>query len=234
MRYLKVTNAEECHHGFQYHDGFNKDIIPFEPKGSCVPGGLYFTDHRNIHRYYIYGVWVREVELPTTHPEFQMVEDPRGGKWRASCIGLGKKVSLLDPAACLSFGVPAMSMDCASWCGHVEVLEWWKNSDSRTYSSDAIDWASQRGRVDVLQWWLESGLILKYTVCAIQSAILDGNVAVLDWWKTSGLTPKLSMYLFRCVVESGHITMIKWCISLGLDPLSCYQMELKKVLSQRS
>ena len=41
--YLKITNKEENHYGLGYHDGLVEDIIPFQPEGSCVPGGIYFT-----------------------------------------------------------------------------------------------------------------------------------------------------------------------------------------------
>ena len=37
-------------HGFQYVDGLNRDKLPFSETGSCVPGGLYFTE-RDIHTF---------------------------------------------------------------------------------------------------------------------------------------------------------------------------------------
>ncbi|KAI9218489.1 hypothetical protein BC828DRAFT_407539 [Blastocladiella britannica] len=41
-------------------------------------------------------------------------------------------------------------MDWASRNGHVDVLEWWRNSGLElTYSEDAMDWASKNGHVDV-------------------------------------------------------------------------------------
>ena len=42
--YFKITNASENHHGLQYHTGLVEDILPFQEEGSCVPGGIYFTD----------------------------------------------------------------------------------------------------------------------------------------------------------------------------------------------
>ena len=42
--YLKITNEAENHNGLQYHDGLIQDILPFKKEGSCVPGGIYFSD----------------------------------------------------------------------------------------------------------------------------------------------------------------------------------------------
>jgi hypothetical protein len=41
--YLKITNEAELNNNLKYHDGLVEDIIPFRKKGSCVPGGIYFT-----------------------------------------------------------------------------------------------------------------------------------------------------------------------------------------------
>ena len=73
--YFKITNFNENHHGYQYQDGLNVLDKPFEKDGSCVEGGLYFTDLKNIYNYYGYGCWLREITLPLDDPDFQMVED---------------------------------------------------------------------------------------------------------------------------------------------------------------
>lgn len=192
MRFFKVTNEDECHHGFKYKDGLNIDILPFRTGGSCVPGGLYFTDAAHIESYYGYGVWVREVELPTEQPLFQIVKDPgTDPKWRASCIRLTEKVSLSDPAGCLALGVPVLSMDLASGRNSICVLEWWKQSGLKLkYSNLAIDLASSQGHVQILEFWKLSGLELKYTAEAIDLASMMGKFDVLEWWIKSGLQLK--------------------------------------------
>ncbi len=108
--YYKITNKEECHNGFQYHDGLNILKEPFSIEGSCCPGGLYFTDIDNIHYFFGYGCYLREVYLPTNSPGFMMVKDPndimiwqqsfifnKSNKWRANMIILGEKRLLNDP-----------------------------------------------------------------------------------------------------------------------------------------
>ena len=93
--YYKITNQEENHNGFQYQDGLNVLIEPFNMTGSCVAGGLYFTTKEHIHKFYSYGVNIREIEIPESDPDFLMVQYEN--KWRANKIILGKKYSLLDP-----------------------------------------------------------------------------------------------------------------------------------------
>src|SRR5438874_310821 len=84
--YYKITNEKENHNGFQYVNGLNilKDKFNANPNESCCAGGLYFTDAANIPKFLKYGNYLREVELPTTNPDFCMVKDPDGDKWRAN------------------------------------------------------------------------------------------------------------------------------------------------------
>lgn len=62
--FYKLTNAAECHFGFKYKTGYNEDHLPFNPKGTCSAGGLYFTEYDKI------GLWIgscgwymRQVEI---------------------------------------------------------------------------------------------------------------------------------------------------------------------------
>src|ERR1700733_6675589 len=94
--YWKITNENENHHGYQYKDGLNVLIEEFEPEGSCVPGGFYFTETKDILKFLVYGVYLREVILPLDDPNFKMVKDPSGDKYRSNMIILGKKYNLSD------------------------------------------------------------------------------------------------------------------------------------------
>ena len=67
--FYKLTNDTENHHGLQYKDGLNEDIIPFSPKGECTSGGIYFTDEKNIEKWIhccndSIVKWIREVRIP--------------------------------------------------------------------------------------------------------------------------------------------------------------------------
>jgi len=105
QRFYKVTNAKEIHNGFVYKDGLNILDKKFNRHGSCVAGGLYFTNLYNLHNFYAFEIHLREIFLPLDDPDFQMVIDPNGGKWRANKIILGNKYSLLDPKTYQKFGL---------------------------------------------------------------------------------------------------------------------------------
>ena len=62
--YYKILNQTMNHHGFQYKEGVNVDIIPFHPSGECQAGGLYFTDWNHIHEYISYGTLLADVSIP--------------------------------------------------------------------------------------------------------------------------------------------------------------------------
>ena len=92
--YYKITNKNENHHGFQYVDGLNilTDDFNNDPNQSCCKGGLYFTDADNIFEFLNYGIYLREITLPTLDPNFCMVKD--NNKWRANMVILGKRYEL--------------------------------------------------------------------------------------------------------------------------------------------
>lgn len=96
--YYKITNEEENHNNYQYHDGLNilKEIFNGNPLKSCVGGGFYFTDIKHIFDFLDYGCNVREVSFPFSDPDFKMVQDPCKDKWRANKIIFGTKRSLFD------------------------------------------------------------------------------------------------------------------------------------------
>src|SRR3972149_8283480 len=64
MIYYKVLRSDLTHHGFKYQKGVNTDTIPFNPVGSCVPGGIYFTDADHIHQFLNLGSLIATVEIP--------------------------------------------------------------------------------------------------------------------------------------------------------------------------
>lgn len=75
-------------------------------------------------------------------------------------------------------------VNSASAGGHVNVLQWLKNSGLPfSYTAEAINEASTYNRISVLDWWKESELKLRYTEDAIDQAAANGHVSVLEWWK---------------------------------------------------
>src|SRR5579872_2831741 len=54
VKFIKLTNIDEKHHGFQFKDGLNSDNRDFYPQGVCLPGGIYFTEEKDAHNWIFY------------------------------------------------------------------------------------------------------------------------------------------------------------------------------------
>lgn len=194
--YLKITNAEEKHYGYQYKDGLNVLDKEFQTEGSCVPGGLYFTDIHNIDKFFRYGVNLRIVRLPKDNPNFKMVKDPEGDKWRANMIILGEKYSLFDIETYEKINVNFLKKYILDEMPYVPL----SNNYNRVYefclkhklefyfcyTENAIDNASANGCVEALEWWekmfIEHNIRLKYTSFKVICNIKANHIDVLNWW----------------------------------------------------
>nr|URM61925.1 ankyrin repeat domain containing protein [Mimivirus sp.] len=86
--YCKVLSSNFNQKGYQYNEGLNVLDKPFESTGSCVPGGLYFTNTENIFKFINYGIYLVKVTIPE---DAQMVKDPDNDKWRADKIIISEK-----------------------------------------------------------------------------------------------------------------------------------------------
>jgi hypothetical protein len=79
--YIKILSEDLKHNGFQYKEGLNVDTIPFNPTGSCLPGGLYFTDEKYLLDFLGYGTKIADVEIPSNAKVYR-----DGNKWKADKI----------------------------------------------------------------------------------------------------------------------------------------------------
>ena len=134
-KFFKITNGEENHHNFQYTNGLNILKEPFAETGSCVPGGLYFTDIDNIFEFLNYGIYLREITLPINDSDFKIVKD--GNKWRANKIILGKRYNLWEK----------------------ETFEYLVELGANIHADNnyAVKWASSEGHHDVVNYLLSVG-----------------------------------------------------------------------------
>ena len=96
-------------------------------------------------------------------------------------------------------------IDCASERGHINILEWHKNSKLELkYTERAIDLASQYGRIHILEWYKNSGLEFKYTTDAIDSASQNGHIHILEWYLNSGLEFKYTTEAIDSASQNGQ------------------------------
>ena len=221
--YVKITNTEECHNNFQYQTGLNVLDKPFEKEGSCVPGGLYFTDLENVNNFYSYGVWLRIVKIPD---DAQVVEDPDdsfGKKWRSDKLIFCEKYSLYNVNTIKKFKLQ-INRDLLEGIfkyGYVETLEWLKNnykiSDFGYDSYNFIHSVCQNGHIHVLDWWLKSGLPLQYKYLVLDWISGYGHLNMLDWFINSGLELEYTEDALSKASGGGHIHVLDWWLKSGLE-----------------
>jgi len=194
--YFKITNEKENHNGFQYNDGLNvlKGEFNDDPKASCVAGGFYFTDTEHIFEFLNYGIYLREVTLPTNDPDFKIVQD-KNNKWRANKIFLGKKYNLNDVSTFEYLISNGVDDDCAvRWAsenGHLEVVQFLisNGADIHACNDYAIRWASINGHLEVVQFLISKGADIH----------ADNDFAV------------------RHASKNGHLEVVQFLISKGAD-----------------
>ena len=137
--YFKITNPAENHNGFQYSDGLNvlKEKFNDDPNKSCCAGGLYFTNGENIFKFLNYGIYLRDVILPSDDPDFQKIKDPEGDKWRANMIILEKRYDL----------------------SNVDTFKYLVEKGANIHADNdcALQWSAREGNLDVVQFLVENG-----------------------------------------------------------------------------
>lgn len=80
-KYYKVMRQDLDHNGFIYKLGMNIDHLPFNPSGSCLSGGLYYTNLENIPLYSTYGTQIAEV-VPVGQIYADPGQDGKITKWK--------------------------------------------------------------------------------------------------------------------------------------------------------
>jgi len=218
---LKITNENEIHHGYQYHDGLNVLQEPFQNEGSCVPGGFYYTDKENLHHFYNYGIWIRCIDVPS---DALIVKDPDesgGVKWRCNKIIFLQKYPLYDlnTIKTLDLHINETYIKNACVYGKLDILEWWCKScqNPEKYLDELMNLASQFNHVHILDLLKNSGLPLKYNEDALDIASENGHINVLEWWLKSGLELKYSYISMNSASQNGHVNVLEWWLKSGLE-----------------
>jgi hypothetical protein len=196
--FFKITNTEENHNGFQYVDGLNILDKEFEEEGSCVEGGLYFTDIEHIFDFLDYGINLREIILPFNDPNFKCVNDGPN-KWRANMIILGKKYDLTN-------------VDTFKYLISLE-------ADVGTNNNFAIGWASENGYLEVVKYLVECGADFNAgNNYAIRHSSYYGYLEIVIFLVECGADFKAdNNYAVRWASFYGHIQIVKYLVERGAD-----------------
>jgi len=158
MKYYKILNKEENHHGFQYKTGLNIDTIKFNPVGSCEEGGLYFS-RKDIFAFLDCGSCLRKVTLPK---DAKVYKDPKSPeKWKADKIILGKreKITLKVIKRLVKEGADIhanndLALRLASYNGYLGIVKYLvsKGADIHVFDDYALIWASRNGHLSVVKY----------------------------------------------------------------------------------
>jgi hypothetical protein len=187
--FYKILVPDQNHKGFQYVDGLNILDKTFQETGSCVPGGLYYTDKDNLHNFYDYGVWIRRVKIPDYAKSVEDPDKTRGRKWRSDKIILNEKYYLYAVETIIELNLTITSYYIVQLCvyGHIDVLEWLNNAGllvDNYIEKDCVYEASKNGNVNVLEWLNNAGLIRDFLRKEnLDIASVNGHRNVLEWWE---------------------------------------------------
>jgi hypothetical protein len=223
--YLKITNEAEIHNNLQYHDGLVKDILPFEPEGSCVSGGIYFTTPEHICEFLYYGVWIREVTIPE---DAQIVQDPEGEKWRADKVVLSPRRDLrevetwkwlVEIGADIHAGGCSLKYSAAN--GHFEIVKYLveHGADIHVWDDYALRHSASYGHLEVLKYLVEHGADIHANYDdALRYSAEYGYLEVVKYLVENGAN--IHAYNDEALIWSakkGHLEVVKCLIENGAN-----------------
>lgn len=216
--YLKVTNEKENHYGFQYQDGLNILIEKFndDPNASCVAGGFYFTTAEYIHNFYGYGVYLRVVILPIDDPEFRMVKDSGGDKYRANRIILGERYSLTDFNTYLKFGIKFPKLTSCCNPEYFPLLQYLvsNGADIHVFHDEPLRLAAGNGYLEIVKYVVEKGAdINAMNSAAVITSAANGHLDVLKYLvERGGAYDKLNNMAICLAAANGHFDVVRYLV----------------------
>lgn len=218
--YFKITNEEENHHGLQYYDGLVKDNLPFAREGSCVPGGIYFTDLKFIPFYFTYGVYIREVTVP---PDAEFVKD--NDKYRASKVILGPRRHLKDIATwqyLIDLGLDIydynnMLFEFAICNGYFELFRFLFGFGNYNHHFICLNMAIHYGNLDIVRFLLRFNNCTKVENSIFVSAILNGNLDIIKLLLETDKNFKISYLHLKLACSKSSLEVVKYFITFFKD-----------------
>ena len=197
--YVKITNSQENHNGFQYVDGLNILTEKFndDANDSCCAGGFYFTNVRNIFKFIEYGVYLREITLPTEDPEFKMIKDKTGDKWRSNMIILGNRYNLFT----------------------VNTVEYLIKKGANIHVNDgyALKYSAEHGHLDIVKCLIKNGAnIHAGGDYALISSAASGHLDIVKYLIENGANIHAGGdYALRYSERNRHRDIVKYLIENG-------------------
>jgi len=191
MKYYKFLNRYLTHNGFTYKpNSTNTDILPFNPTGSCMPGGLYFAREDCL---YFIDDYVCEAEpIGEVYKELGPIE-----KWKAHSLKLGPLMRTRDVLEKLIAEGARPVTRALMWaaCNNcVRLVELLLKAGVKP-TSDVLFEALYDNRKEVVKLLLKAGA--KPSSYALDQACCDGNIGVVKLLLEAGARP--TRYTFALV-----------------------------------
>ena len=239
MEYYKITNKSENHYEFQYKDGLNVLIEPFNdnPGDSCCEGGLYFTDIKNILKFVSFGCYVREVFLPLDDPDFKMVKDPSNDKWRANKIILGQKYNLWDVKTLELLRQKGTNdehfkylLNDACAYGYSEIIKYFVENNLIDYKENyyiySLSRACENGHYEIVKLLVEKIKIPTYRYgMPLYFACIHGHYKIVELFVESGVDISTNNETLNGACVRGQFDIVKYLVGKGAnvngEPLHC-------------
>jgi hypothetical protein len=163
MNYYKILYKNKTHHNLVYKEGLNVDPIPFNPTGSCRPGGIYFARKAILAFLYV-GPLICKVTLPK---DARIYKDPnRIEKWKADKVILGKveKINAAVIKKLIKEGANVHASDdralrWASQCGYLDIVKCLIKNGANVHANNntALQYASYAGHLNIIKCLVKNG-----------------------------------------------------------------------------
>jgi len=184
MKYYKIVNPKG-HHGLIYKEGLNVDPKPFNPTGTCKPGGIYFAQE-DILAFVEYGTELYEVD-PVGEIYKELIK-PR--KFKAHAVKL-KHIGKIDDINTITMLIDEGAnihaynnyvVCSAAKKGHAKIVKLLieLGADVHAWSNYALRYSSSNGHIEVVKLLIEAAaLIHADDDYALLYASLNGHIEVV-------------------------------------------------------
>ncbi|AGF85728.1 repeat protein [Moumouvirus goulette] len=230
--YFKITNESECHHGYQYKNGLNilEGEFNDDPKDYCVPGRLYFCEPKDIHHYLGYGIYLREIYLPTENPNFKMVIN-RLKIYGANMIILGKKYHLNDLSTWKYMVECGLDINwneneplkCAIYYGYLEIVKKLiKCEDNfsayQKICGNSLVYAINGGYLDIVKRLTNTLSTYSDLSYALLHSSSSGNLEIVQFLIESGANIHANNDIaLKTASLNGHLEIVQYLVSIGAN-----------------
>ncbi|KAF4147520.1 Ankyrin repeats domain-containing protein [Phytophthora infestans] len=135
-------------------------------------------------------------------------------------------------------GYTTAAMDGAAGNGHLNVLRWLLENESKGCTMQAMSLAARNGHFEVVQWLCDN-IQKDWIASAMDSAASGGHIEILEWLHERGF--QCSVYAMDGAASGGHLEAVKWlqdhrsegCTKAAMDgAVSCGALRLVKWLHE--